>query len=145
MRSKSFLIVAVLCSLGLGLTSSNASAQFPCYGGFGGYWGGFFNRYSDQNPPYFAMFPPVYYSVPVARTYGYSPFAYPPGVMTPEVQIEVPATIMNPFVAPKNELPKGEPTPADNSSHRSASIGMPKRVQLVVNPYVIELERVGKK
>lgn len=33
--------------------------------------------------PYFSLFPPVYYSYRVPRTYGYSPFAYPPGVLTP--------------------------------------------------------------
>ena len=33
--------------------------------------------------PYFALFPPVYYSYRVPRTYGYSPFAYPPGILTP--------------------------------------------------------------
>jgi len=41
--------------------------------------------YNGERIPYFALYPPVYYSLPVPRTYGYSPFAYPPGTMTPEL------------------------------------------------------------
>ena len=39
--------------------------------------------YVSDYIPYYALHPPVYYSYPVARPYGYSPFAYPPGVTTP--------------------------------------------------------------
>ena len=39
--------------------------------------------YATESVPYYALYPPVYYSYHVARTYGYSPFAYPPGVLTP--------------------------------------------------------------
>ena len=54
----------------------------------------------DYNVPYFAAHPPVYYSYPVPRTYGYSPFAYPPYVMTPEVVMEAQrrCEIINPYV-----------------------------------------------
>ena len=46
--------------------------------------------------PYFALHPPVYYSYPVARTYGFSPFPYPPEVLTPELP---PAPVVrNPYV-----------------------------------------------
>jgi hypothetical protein len=44
---------------------------------------GYPGAYSAQSIPYFALHPPVYYSYRVPRTYGYSPFAYPPGVLTP--------------------------------------------------------------
>ncbi len=47
--------------------------------GFGwptGYYGG-------EALPYFSLYPPVYYSYRVPRPYGYSPFAYPSGVLTP--------------------------------------------------------------
>jgi len=127
------LAFALLCLAG----GQAASAQVNCggYGGFGGWYGGGYNLYVDQRPPYFAMFPPVYYSYPVPRTYGYSPFAYPPGTMTPEIT-EVPATINNPYVTPKNEQPKGAPTPADKSSFRSTGLVLPNRVQVVVNPFV---------
>ena len=53
-------------------------------------------------PPYFALHPPVYYSQPVPRTYGYSPYAYPKSVRTPDVHVEMPAAkvIRNPHVTP---------------------------------------------
>jgi hypothetical protein len=48
------------------------------------YWGyAHPSIYSTSSVPYFSLHPPVYYSYRVARTYGYSPFAYPPGVLTP--------------------------------------------------------------
>src|SRR6476619_3931753 len=66
-----------------------------------------------QNLPYFALHPPVYYSYPVPRTYGYSPFAYPPDVMTPDVVIESkPVTIVNPYVPA---------APAEAKTDRAAS------------------------
>ena len=51
-------------------------------------------------PPYFALHPPVYYSQPVARTYGYSPFAYPGTTQTPEVKKVAAKVITNPHVTP---------------------------------------------
>jgi hypothetical protein len=52
------------------------------------WWGCYAYRstYASESVPYFALHPPVYYSYRVARTYGYSPFAYPPGVMTPSLE-----------------------------------------------------------
>jgi hypothetical protein len=93
------LALVALC----GLMAGNANAQ--CGGGFGGgygYWdiGRLYQVLSD-NVPYYSAFPPVYYSMPVPRTYGYSPFAYPPGVMTPEiVDVAGPAEIINPHIEP---------------------------------------------
>jgi hypothetical protein len=72
-----------------------------CGGGYG-YWDiGRLYQVLSQNVPYYSAFPPVYYSVPVPRSYGYSPFAYPPGTMTPEVvETVVAQEIVNPYVAP---------------------------------------------
>lgn len=61
--------------------------------------------YTPYRIPYYALHPPVYYSYPVPRTYGYSPFAYPPGTMTPEVAPPEPVMIQNKFV-PKPEATK---------------------------------------
>jgi hypothetical protein len=44
--------------------------------GYGGYYQ---PGYSQDYAPYFALHPPVYYSYRIARTYGDSPFPYPPG------------------------------------------------------------------
>jgi hypothetical protein len=93
----------LLCALALIASSSSlAEAQYPCGGWYHGYIHGSIAR---GLPPYFSLFPPVYYSCPVPRTYGYSPFAYPPGTPTPEIHVE-PAqakVMINPFV-PRNEV-----------------------------------------
>lgn len=79
---------------------SSAQAQGFGYGngfGFNGFAAYPYN--STQTIPYFALYPPVYYSAPIPRTYGYSPFAYPACVMTPELQIgAVGEEIRNPHV-----------------------------------------------
>jgi len=72
--------------------------------------------------PYFAMHPPVYYSVPVPRTYGYSPFAYPGDVPTPEVQFGLPPeTIVNPHAQPA----QAESPAPDQSAHAPLRIANP--------------------
>jgi len=75
-------------------------------GGGGGYGFGYFNygsgiNNSNDHIPFYALYPPVYYSYPVPRPYGYSPFAYPPGIATPETPI--PAEFLNPYVPRKAE------------------------------------------
>lgn len=125
----------------------SAQAQFPCYGGgFGGYGG--YNVYTNSDrPPFYAMFPPVYYSYPVPRPYGYSPFAYPPGTMTPEVLGDVAATtITNPYVVPEKIVPpapasKPQELPglkAKESSNRVADGDHLKRIKVVSNPFVTQ-------
>lgn len=79
-------------------------------GGSGGYGLGFFNYGNGLNGmnyhiPFYALYPPVYYSQPVARPYGYSPFAYPPGVATPNTPPAA-AQYLNPYVPPKDAEPK---------------------------------------
>lgn len=90
--------------------------------GGGNNWGGYglFNQsptayydlYWEERMPYFAVHPPVYYSVPMPRTYGYSPFAYPGEVPTPEVQFgPPPETIINPHAQPaKSSAPLPDQT-----------------------------------
>ncbi len=62
-------------------------------------------------PPYFALHPPVYYSCPVPRSYGYSPFAYPGCVQTPEVDFHSFPDAGSPDSAPneQEELPPASP------------------------------------
>ena len=108
------LLTAALCT-------ASASAQVPF--GYGNYWfGPPYNFSQREHIPYFSLHPPVYYSAPVARTYGYSPFAYPPGVMTPEVESCPPTVIENPHVPQK---PK-----AQGVSDRVTSL------HIIENPYV---------
>jgi hypothetical protein len=123
------ILVVVVVALACGSLSSTAQAQtWGCYGAGGFPYPGFIGYASSPyslglipTPPYFALHPPVYYSVPVARTYGYSPFAYPGTVQTPEVV--QPEMIENPHV----EQPAAE-TPAANVKVA--------RYQVIHNPYV---------
>jgi hypothetical protein len=101
-------------------------------GGYGwGYDYGYLYNSLDYNVPYFAAHPPVYYSYPVPRTYGYSPFAYPPYVMTPEVAEEVkPVEIVNPYV------PNSQQQEAKEQVDRSADAGAQPQPLVILNPFV---------
>ncbi len=109
--------------------ASKADAQFISGGGYGL---GFFNYGNTgvymERIPYYALYPPVYYSYPVPRPYGYSPFAYPPGTPTPELAPrEQAAEYINPFV-PKKAAPAVD---------RSARVTAPVRVaRTYINPFV---------
>ena len=78
------------------------SGNYSAFGGVGGFFGGFSSPYAASRiptPPYFAIHPPVYYSAPVARTYGYSVFPYSGDVRTPD--LPMPAKEMkNPHAKP---------------------------------------------
>jgi hypothetical protein len=84
-------------------------------------------------PPYFSLHPPVYYSRPVARTYGYSPWAYPPQTKTPDVAPRTPKVIQNKFVPPT----KDGTTKA--AKHRVAAA--PVRI---LNPFVTDVAAMAK-
>jgi hypothetical protein len=121
--------------------------------GFGGcgFGGGFLGGYNDicgyaelyrqlyNNLPYFALHPPVYYSYPVPRTYGYSPFAYPPHVMTPDLGAIQPLEIINPHV----ESTEAKPT---NSTKPDRSAATSARVEplVVINPFVAPNQAVAQ-
>ncbi len=110
---------------GRGLQASHGFGR-----GFGqgfGFGGVFVNDGTDfaelyrellDNVPYFALHPPVYYSYPVPRTYGYSPFAYPPGVMTPESAAPEPVTLSTPtFQRRSRRLLSKQPIAARGHMH----------------------------
>jgi hypothetical protein len=96
------LTAAVVLAGALAAADARAQWGFPGYGGYGFGYGYGYNGYSiyDQDRlPYFALHPPVYYSYPpVPRTFGYSPFAYPGWIKTPEyANVADPQTIVNPY------------------------------------------------
>jgi hypothetical protein len=92
-----------------------------------------------QNLPYFALHPPVYYSYPVPRTYGYSPFAYPPYVMTPDIVEEAkPVTIINPYV------PGTKPASNETKTDRSASTASNPEPLVIINPFVAPTRNVAQ-
>jgi hypothetical protein len=127
------LLALILAAFALGTSPASAWNGPYCGPGFG--WGyGYLYQNLDFKIPYFAAFPPVYYSHPVARPYGYSPFAYPPGTETPHVVVEppCPATIINPHV----ETPATEPVEEGGTSSESVtSVPQPKPL-VVLNPFV---------
>jgi hypothetical protein len=138
-RSLLLAVVLALASTSAGNASAQCAGGGPFYGGYGyGAWDvGRLYGVLSRNVPYYAAFPPVYYSVPVPRTYGYSPFAYPPGVMTPEVEFSQPVTINNPYF--KGE--KVEPAKLEQKASRAdrtTSVTATKGPQVVLNPFVKE-------
>lgn len=74
-------------------------------------------------PPYFALHPPVYYEMPIPRTYGYGPWAYPPYMTTPEIVAPTPEIIQNKFV----------PQPVKQEPENPKMASAPKMIR---NPYV---------
>ncbi len=122
-----------------------ASAQCGTGYGFGGYggpfgsgFGGFGSPYATgriPTPPYFALHPPVYYSAPVARSYGYSPFPYPGDVRTPEAAPAGGAqVIVNPYVDQAQPVN----TEADKSNSETDDDVAQSKSLLIVNPYVAD-------
>jgi len=103
-------IFSVAVILVVALAAADAKAQWgglPGFPGYGGYGYNGYSVYDQDRQPYFALHPPVYYSYPpVPRTFGYSPFAYPGWIKTPDHACAVdPQTIMNPY------FDQGVPTP----------------------------------
>jgi len=115
-----FFALAVTACWGL---CSEASAGNGFCTGYYGYSAP--NHYVGRSIPYFAAHPPVYYSYPRARPYGYSPYAWPP-VVTPgaTVSAEQPVVIKNPHVQQQ----------ADEVAVDSRSAAAPLRF---ANPYVV--------
>lgn len=66
--------------------------------------GGLLERSEDL--PYFAKFPPVYYSGKVTRPYGISPFAAPPGIAPVEMNAApvAPQKVINPYFKDEMEV-----------------------------------------
>jgi hypothetical protein len=126
-RRFSLLVVCGAVVVGC-LSGSTASAQGLGGGGYGlgfyNYGGYGANGINQQRIPFYALHPPVYYSYPVPRPYGYSPFAYPPGVMTPEIVPNVGAAeFRNPFVPGSIE--------SKPAVDRQAATG-----RIILNPFV---------
>jgi hypothetical protein len=128
------IVLGVALAMSLGLAGSSKAEQYfgPAYGGFGSGWCGGGWSYGlgyREELPHFALYPPVYYSLPVPRTYGYSPFAYPPGVMTPEIVEDKSETIINPHV-PNSGGSQPE------SSDQPTGLRVTSNVRVIHNPYV---------
>jgi hypothetical protein len=104
MNQKYWVLFAMAIAL---LTLSSIAGAQTIFGSpfWGCGWG--WNTYATESVPYYALNPPVYYSFRVARTYGYSPFPYPPNVLTPGSQPPRSMLVGNPY-APRAEEEAGE-------------------------------------
>lgn len=94
--------------------------------------------FGDPILPYFSLFPPVYYSTPVARPYGFSPFALPPGVQPAEgiVGPGEPQMTVNPFFnQEQNDDADGE---ENEDADEPAQNQQAKRRQVVTNPFFVK-------
>jgi hypothetical protein len=121
------ICITAMAAISLAMTAE-ATAYDGCDYGYG--YGYLYNSLRYE-VPHFAAYPPVYYSYPVPRTYGYSPFAYPPHVMTPEIVSESkPVTIINPHV------PRTQQKAVKAKSDRTAAASAPIEPLIVVNPFV---------
>jgi hypothetical protein len=107
-RFRAFVLGAGLIGcISAGASSAQAQIFAPSYGFAGGT--GPYNLYIQDTPPFYAMYPPVYYSQPMSRSYGWSPFAYPPGVPTPQNRVTAPQGVPTSLAYESNAAP----APAD--------------------------------
>jgi hypothetical protein len=130
----------LLCALAIVVLSVIATPAALADNGCGYGWDygyGWMYNSLRYEVPHFAAYPPVYYSYPVPRSYGYSPFAYPPHVMTPEVEAKTTALeIVNPYVPQQK--------PAAAQIDRAASTPAQPQPLVVINPFVAPARAVAQ-
>jgi hypothetical protein len=124
-------VAPVLLAIGLWAAAGDtARAQVggaPAALGYGFFGSGLYGPVNAESPPFYAIYPPVYYSHPVPRAYGYSPYAYPPGYVTPVVQPLPPKEVANPYVPRQRKAATADRTAA--------------APQVLMNPFVAERRR----
>jgi hypothetical protein len=115
-------LAALVGCMSVGAGSAHAQIFAPSYGFAGGT--GPYNLYTQDLPPFYALYPPVYYSQPIARTYGFSPFAYPPGYPTPQNYFSPP-----PGMRSSAGYSGGAPTPMPTAMAQTTPL-------VIENPFV---------
>lgn len=90
-------------------------------------------EFRRAQPPYFAKFPPVYYSHPVKRPYGISPYAVPGGIAPVEMGIPapIPLSVKNPYFQ-KGTAPAKTAKPKSDSKTNM-------KTTWVENPYLSDV------
>ena len=106
------------------VASSAKATDGPFYAGYGGYgatpWGNYGGQgLNQEHRPYFAMYPPVYYSYIEPRTFGQSPYPYLPPIAPINAQVNPPAYYQQ-------------------QTGQQQSAPQPVRPLMVHNPYVTE-------
>ncbi len=151
MKKRTLFIAIVSAALFGAMQSEGYSQKLADHGEFSGTFG--FSGFGGTSittvfdlyriglipiPPYFALHPPVYYSYPIPRPYGYSPFAYSGNVRTPEIMGELikPAIIRNPYV------PSSQSVETDHQGRlTSFRQGQPL---VVLNPYFEQTPKLAQ-
>ncbi len=120
---------------GVGINSATCINDIYRYGYFG------YGRYPDnsisrefrrEQAPFFARFPPVYYSHVVKRPYGVSPYAAPAGIMPVEMGMKPePLSISNPFFKPGAAPAKADSKPKAKSNAKMTWTKNPYQAQIV--------------
>ncbi len=99
-------------------------------------------RNLDYKIPYFAAYPPVYYSRPIPRTYGYSPFAYGRNVRTPDLSPAIqPQILENKFVPAKAQSVLSQPKNV-KPQDKTTALSKPGPL-MVMNPFVVNKNMVA--
>ncbi|QDT68421.1 hypothetical protein MalM25_13430 [Planctomycetes bacterium MalM25] len=127
----------------IGLAAPNSADAYWWHGagvGVGGLYRSL-DYPTERRVPYFAAHPPVYYSQPVPRTYGHSPFAYGPDARTPDVAPcnSAPVEIINPYVESSAKSPAAKPKAKKSTRGRTISTGEaaePAGPLTIINPFV---------
>ncbi|XZE33405.1 hypothetical protein SH501x_004188 [Pirellulaceae bacterium SH501] len=144
------LVFGLASLLAMGSGSNWCYGQGPFEFQFG-YSLGIQNSFRNRlpAPPYFSVFPPVYYGQRYARPYGESPFASWPLLRSDPSYHAVPMEghLMNPRVvwnhhvphhpAPNHQPPKVEASAEQGKSDVVSSVA-PIEPKVVVNPFVVE-------
>ncbi len=99
---------------------------------------------ADKSIPYYAVHPPVYYSHIVPRPYGYSPYAYVPGYVSPQFELRGarhsyglgPAAGQGDRPRWLQTPPKGGKQGTEKPAPQAASASRAPRALVVRNPYV---------
>ena len=94
------------------------------------------SRYELEQPPYFAKYPPVYYSHVVKRPYGISPYAAPAGIAPVEMSFGIPISVKNPFFGNDIE-PVSEKIETSVEEVDSADESTDQKTTWIPNPYVV--------
>ena len=135
---RQLLMVCAALAIAATFVPTAPAQDFGC-GGYGvglGYnYGALYNSLYYR-VPHFAAHPPVYYSYPVPRPYGYSPFAYPPYVKTPEILgVAEPEMIINPYVPSSHE-------PSSETGDQLTGTSAPQPL-VIHNPFVEQGSRLA--
>ena len=138
------LILSIAAVLAMGSFASSVQAQGPYEFQFGytqGYQNSFRNRL--PTPPYFAIYPPVYYGKRYERPYGDSPYAAFPQLQSAPGYHPVPketplrsTTVMNPHAQH-----------AVGSATEPVAVVPPRvgRTIEILNPYALEQDQIASR